>query len=72
MKKFMILCLTAIIPFILVWIGSPLSGLSYNPVHIFRTDAFWGFSVIYWFIWICLSPVIIDIINEVHSNTSAK
>lgn len=71
MKKFMIFCSTAAIPFILVWAGFILTAFSFSPREIFQSGAFWGLSGMYWFLWIAMSPYIMEIINEVHS-TPAK
>lgn len=66
MKKFMIFLATAAVPFLLVWMGFILTGFSYNPRHVFQTECFWGMSVIYWLLWVCLSPMIMEVINEVN------
>lgn len=72
MKKFIIFCSTAAIPFIIVWIGFILTAFSYNPIEVFQNGSFWGFSVVYWFLWLCLSPMIIEIINETNSKKNTK
>lgn len=66
MKKFMILMTTAALPFLLVWAGFILTAGSFNPQEIFQAGSFWGLSCMYWFLWVALSPVIMEIINEVH------
>lgn len=67
MKKFLIFCSTALIPFFLVWIGFILTAFSYSPREIFQGGAFWGLSCMYWLLWLCLSPLILEAINEIHS-----
>jgi len=69
MKKFMIFLSTACVPFILVWLGCILTGFSYNPIQIFHSGNFWGLSCMYWFLWVCLAPMILEIINEVNKPT---
>lgn len=66
MKKFLIFCSTALIPFFLVWIGFILTAFSYSPREIFQGGAFWGLSCLYWLLWAFMSPLIVEIINEVN------
>lgn len=68
MKKLFILLTTAAIPFLLVWAAFILTGFSFNPITTFQAGSFWGVSVIYWFLWICLCPLIIEGINEVYEH----
>ena len=68
MKKLLVLLSTAALPFLLVWAGFILTGFSYNPINVFHDGSFWGLSVIYWFLWVCLSPLIIEMINDVHKH----
>ena len=68
MKKFIIFCSTACVPFILVWLGFLLTAFSYNPIEIFQSGTFWGISVLYWLLWVCMSPLIMEIINESSAN----
>lgn len=68
MKKFAIFCSTAAVPFILVWMGFILTGFSFNPQETFQNGAFWGLSCIYWFLWVCLMPMTMEIINEIHKS----
>jgi hypothetical protein len=68
MKKLFILLATAALPFLLVWAGFILTGFNFNPHNVFSEGAFWGLSCIYWFLWICLCPLIIEGINEVHAH----
>ena len=71
MKKFSIFCSTACIPFFLVWIAFILTGFSFTPKDIFQSGGFWFVSGIYWFLWLAMSPHIMDVINEIHK-TSAE
>jgi hypothetical protein len=64
MKKFSILMATAALPFLLVWTTFILTGFNFNPHNVFNEGAFWGLSTIYWFLWVCLSPLIIEMIDE--------
>jgi hypothetical protein len=68
MKSFIIFCSTACIPFFLVWTAFILTGLSFNPREVFQSGAFWGISGIYWLLWVCISPLILEIINEIKSS----
>jgi hypothetical protein len=64
MKKLTVLLITAALPFLMVWAGFILTGFNFEPHNVFNDGAFWGLSVIYWFLWICLSPVILETIDE--------
>lgn len=64
MKKLMVLLVTACLPFLLVWSGFVLTGFSYNPREVFQGDMFWGISVIYWLLWVCLLGMIVEVIDE--------
>lgn len=68
MKKFIVLLSTAALPFLLIWAAFILTGFSFNPINVFQEGSFWGISCIYWFLWLCLSPLIIEGINEVYSH----
>jgi hypothetical protein len=63
-KKLLILLATGCLPFLLVWIGFFLTGFSYNPISVFQSGGFWGVSILYWLLWICITPLILEIIDE--------
>lgn len=67
MKKTTVLCLTACIPFILVWVSFVLTGFAFNPREVFQGNMFWFFSVIYWLVWLMMFPLIVELINYVYS-----
>ena len=69
MKKFIIFLSTACIPFLLVWGSFILTGFSFNPREIFQSGGFWGISCMYWLLWVCMSPLIMEAINEINSPT---
>ncbi len=64
MKKLYIAILSAILPFLLVWAGFILTGFSYNPVEVFQGGAFWGLSIMYWLLWICMIGFILEMVDE--------
>jgi hypothetical protein len=64
MKKLLILLTTGCLPFLLVWIGFFLTGFSYNPISVFQSGSFWGVSILYWLLWVCLLGLIVDMIND--------
>jgi hypothetical protein len=64
MKKFLILLATLALPFLLVWAGWFLTAFSYHPRLVFQSGSFWGVSVLYWFLWICVLGMIVEIIDE--------
>lgn len=64
MKKLFIILTLAALPFLLVWMGFILTAFSFNPIEVFQGGTFWGMSVIYWFIYICLIGLIVDATNE--------
>ncbi len=68
MKKLLILLATAALPFLLVWTAFILTAFNFNPHDVFSEGSFWGVSVIYWLLWVCMSPLIIEGINEVHAH----
>ena len=64
MKKFSILLATAALPFLLVWAAWVLTAFNFNPHDVFNEGAFWGLSTMYWFLWICMSALIVELIDE--------
>ena len=64
MKKLLILIATAALPILLVWAGFILTGFSFNPYNVFQEGSFWGVSVLYWFFWVCLMPLIVEMIDD--------
>jgi hypothetical protein len=67
MKKTTVFCLTACVPFILVWVSFVLTGFAFSPRQVFQGGMFWGLSVMYWFVWLMMFPFIVELINEVYS-----
>lgn len=70
MKKLSILLATAALPFLLVWAAFLLTAFSFNPVEMFQGGTFWGVSVIYWLLWVCMMPLIVDMVDD-HDNAKA-
>ena len=68
MKKLLIVSATAAIPFLLVWAAFILTAFNFNPRDVFNEGSFWGVSVLYWFLWICLCPLIIEMVDEHQSS----
>lgn len=64
MKKLMIMLTTAALPFLLVWAAFFLTAFSFNPVAIFQEGSFWGISCIYWLLWVCIAPMIVELVDE--------
>ena len=64
MKKFFILMATAALPFLLVWAAWILTAFNFNPHNVFNEGAFWGLSSMYWFLWVCLVGLIVELIDE--------
>lgn len=64
MKKLYILIATAALPFLLVWAAFVLTAFNFNPREVFNSGSFWGPSVLYWLLWVCLSPLIIEMVDE--------
>lgn len=63
-NKILIAILSGTFPFILVWMGFILTGFSYSPREVFQGNTFWGVSLIYWFMWICMIGFILEMIEE--------
>jgi len=72
MKKGIIMAVTAALPFLLVWASAILTAFSFNPIKVFQHVDFWGLSTIYWFVWVCLAPLIVEMIKTVTNNKSEK
>ena len=55
---------TMLTPFLSVWIAWIMTAFSFDVKAVFQHGAFWGISMIYWFIWLCLIGMVIDGIKE--------
>jgi hypothetical protein len=64
MRKLSILGVIAALPFLLVWASFILTGFNFNPRDVFNEGVFWGLSVMYWFLYLCLISIIIEAIDE--------
>lgn len=64
MRKIKILAIVFLLPFLLVWVAFVMTAFSFNPRDVFTGAAFWGMSVLYWFVTLMISPVIVEAINE--------
>lgn len=64
MKKLLIALTFAALPFLLVWMSFILTAFSFNPIETFRDGNFWGVSIIYWFMYVCLIGFIIEMVDE--------
>jgi hypothetical protein len=60
MKKVLAFIILAILPFLLVWIAFLLTAFSFDAVTVFQGGGFWFFSVIYWFIFLCMIGTLLD------------
>ena len=65
MRKLVIYLSLTTLPFMLIWAGFILTGFNFNPHKVFNTSFFWAFSCMYWFVYISLSPFIIENLDEV-------
>ena len=63
-KSIKIALFFAALPFLLVWAAFILTGFSFKPHDVFQSGAFWGSSVIYWLIYICLVGFIFDEVKD--------
>jgi O-antigen ligase len=68
-KKPLIFLSTALIPFLIVWISFICTGFSFNPREVFRESTFWAISTFYWLVWLMMSPLIAEAINEIFSSS---
>lgn len=55
---------TLFLPFLLVWSFSLATAFSFDPREVFIHPAFWGISIIYWFIWLCIIGMVLEDIKE--------
>lgn len=60
MKKIHFFYLTTVLPFFLVWAAWLLTAFSFDPRETFQTAAFWGLTVCYYFVYLCIAPVIYE------------
>ena len=72
MKKLVILCTLAALPFLLVWAAFFLTAFNFNPHNVFNQGAFWGLSVMYWFLFVCLIGLIVELIEEYDDRTDSQ
>lgn len=69
MKKLFIVLTFAALPFLLVWAAFILTAFNFNPHDVFNKGAFWGLSGMYWFLYVCLIPIIVEVIDELKKPT---
>jgi len=62
--KMSVFTVTMLAPFLLVWTAWIMTAFSFNAREVFQEGAFWGISIIYWFIWLCLIGMVIDGLKE--------
>jgi len=62
--KMKVFVLTMLAPFLAVWIAWIMTALSFDIHEVFQSGAFWGISVIYYFLWLCLIGMVIDDLKE--------
>ena len=62
--KMSVFTVTMLAPFLLVWIAWIMTAFSFDARSVFQEGAFWGISIIYWFIWLCLIGMVIDDLKE--------
>jgi hypothetical protein len=62
-KKLKVALILAALPFLLIWAAFILTGFAFKPHDAFQSGSFWGGSVIYWVIYVCLIGFIIEEIN---------
>ena len=62
MKKIRIkvFVLTMLAPFLVIWIAWIMTAFSFDVYDVFQHGAFWGISMIYYFLWICLIGMVMD------------
>ena len=56
--------ITMLLPFLTVWIAWIMTAFSFDARSVFQEGAFWGISIIYWFLWLCLIGMVIDDLKE--------
>jgi hypothetical protein len=62
--KMSVFTVTMLAPFLLVWTAWIMTAFSFDARSVFQEGAFWGISIIYWFIWLCLIGMVIDDLKE--------
>lgn len=71
-KKLLVICITAAMPFLLVWSAYLLTAMSFNPREVFQGGAFWGLSMMYWVLWVCTIGLQVEMVNEFYDKKPAK
>jgi hypothetical protein len=63
-RKIVILLFFYLLPFIAVWTGWIATAISFDVQSVFKSDMFWGVSMVYWMTVVCVTPKIVEAINE--------
>lgn len=58
-EKSIAIILVWLLPFIMVWTAWVMTAMSFSAREIFNGNAFWAFSVVYWFIFATMGTVAI-------------
>lgn len=56
--KLLMTFLFANLPFILVWMAYFMTFFAFSANSVFNSNMFWGLSVIYWLLFLCLLGLI--------------
>ena len=56
--------ITMLLPFLTVWTAWIMTAFSFEVRSVFQEGAFWGISLVYYFIWLCLIGMVIDDLKE--------
>ena len=62
MTKRHLFYLSAVLPFFLVWAAWILTAFSFDPRETFQSAAFWGLTVCYYVIYLCMAPVMYEML----------
>lgn len=64
MKKLAFVAGTFLLPFLLVWVAFVMTAFMFNPYDVFGSGEFWGFSIIYWFVWTVMIGHLVELVEE--------
>lgn len=59
-NKLIVALATWALPFLMVWASWILTFGAFNPYDVFGSVEFWGFSTIYWIIWVCVIGFVLE------------
>ena len=63
-KKLSIALLSGLAPFLFIWIAWVMTAFSFDVHDVFQSSGFWGPSVLYWLVWVCMIFPVLDAFDQ--------